>query len=100
MRFSSKTIPKNLDPSCKMDLDFSGLFWKGKSPSYAQINTILQFLKSKINLVIKQTVTHLNVSMQQNQHMKREKEKKIMNYMKNNNIYQDQAVSSVLNPRK
>ena len=27
----SKTIPKNLDPSFKMDLDFLGLFWKEKN---------------------------------------------------------------------
>ena len=39
----SKSIPKIKNPSYKMDLDFFGLFWKGKildsvrSPAYSSI---------------------------------------------------------------
>ena len=33
------SLPINLGPSCKRDLDFFLLFWKGKSP-YHRINTV------------------------------------------------------------
>ena len=50
MVFSLPNNPKNLDPSCKMDLDFLGLFWNEtrvarRQPSMPNGSLILMVMK-------------------------------------------------------
>ena len=40
MAFPFQNSPKNLDPSSKMDLEFLGLYWKGKHPVTKKYGTM------------------------------------------------------------